>query len=212
MSGPFGYVADGANVAGAVDDAYRIVRRVKNLRVPASVRKAVQLGPALGAALGAIGGSAKSIEDMHNGERDKWMQTTFGGAPKSFGGTIGADTLRVMENVGNAIAYGIPGKIGGYLGSTAYDTLNPQSQGPAMSIQYGPTRRTNRRPREGGDVMNMVRDQAVMATDKAVFDNQTRPFRAPEKPDFSNVRGSSTSSGDVMGMRRRGKMQRSRMK
>lgn len=81
-----------------------------------------------------------------------------------------------------------------------------------MTALYGPTRRTNRRPREGGDVMNMVRDQAVMTTDKAVFDNQTRPFRAPEKPDFSNVRGGSTSSGDVVGMRRRGKMQMSRMK
>lgn len=49
-----------------------------------------------------------------------------------------------------------------------------------MTVLYGAPRRTNRRPREGGDVMNMVRDQAVMATDKAVFDNQTRPFRAPE--------------------------------
>lgn len=76
-----------------------------------------------------------------------------------------------------------------------------------MTVLYGAPRRTNRRPREGGDVMNMVRDQAVMATDKAVFDNQTRPFRAPEKPDFSNVRGS-----EVTGMRRRGKMAISRMK
>lgn len=42
-----------------------------------------------------------------------------------------------------------------------------------MTVQYGALRRTSRRPSEGGDVMNMVRDQAVMTTDKAVFDNQT---------------------------------------
>lgn len=75
-----------------------------------------------------------------------------------------------------------------------------------MTVKYGALRRTTRRPREGGDVMNMVRDQAVMTTDKAVFDNQTAPFRAPPKPDFSNVSGSSTSSGGGMGMRRRSKV------
>lgn len=81
-----------------------------------------------------------------------------------------------------------------------------------MTVIYGALRRTNRRPSEGSDTMNMVRDQAVMTTDKAIFDNQTSPFRARPKPDFSNVRGSSSSAGDVAGMQRRGKMQRSRMK
>ena len=98
-----------ANAAGIAEDAYSIYRRIAPQSAKVMGLRAV---PGLGSALGAIEGAAKSFEDLENGERDRWMQATLGGHPSSVAGTVGADTLRVLENVGNALTFDLAGKLG----------------------------------------------------------------------------------------------------
>ena len=98
-----------ANAAGIVEDAYSIYRRVAPQAAKVMGLRAV---PGLGSALGAIEGAAKSFKDLENGERDRWMQATLGGHPSSVAGTVGADSLRVLENIGNALTFDLAGKLG----------------------------------------------------------------------------------------------------
>lgn len=96
-----------ANAAGVVEDAYSMYRRVAP-----KVIGGLRAFPGLGSALGAIEGSAKSFKDVENGDRDRWMQATLGGHPSSVAGTVGADSLRVLENIGNALTFDLAGKLG----------------------------------------------------------------------------------------------------
>lgn len=74
--------------------------------------KAAKKTVGIGNALAAYEGSAKSLKDMDNGVRDQWMIDTLGHHPTTVLGELGADTLRVLENVGNAATYGYAGKFG----------------------------------------------------------------------------------------------------
>lgn len=115
-----------ANAVGMADDPALARTLWRYWRTPTQMRKAVAPLLAGSAALGGIEGAAKSIKDMHNGERERWMQQTYGRQPTGVFETLGLDGLRVMENVGNAVAYGVPGKVGAALGSAAYDVLHPR--------------------------------------------------------------------------------------
>lgn len=123
--GPAYYAAAGveqvANAAGVMDDPALARGLWQRFKTAPELRKAIRPALAGAAALGGIEGAAKSIKDQYNGERERWMQRTLGRQPESLAGTLGMDTLRVLENVGNATLYGLPGKIGGALGNAAYD-------------------------------------------------------------------------------------------
>lgn len=115
-----------ANAVGMADDPALARTLWRYWRTPAQLRKAVAPLLVGSAALGGIEGAAKSIKDQYNGERERWMQQTYGRQPTGTLETLGMDTLRVLENVGNATLYGLPGKIGGALGNATYDALNPR--------------------------------------------------------------------------------------
>lgn len=115
-----------ANAAGMADDPALARTLWRYWRTPAELRKAVAPLLASSAAIGGIEGAAKSFKDQYNGERERWMQQTYGRQPTGGFETLGLDGLRVMENVGNAIAYDVPGKVGAALGSAAYDVLHPR--------------------------------------------------------------------------------------
>ena len=122
---------EAANAAGVVNDAVTIkklwaLEQLKKAYGPyaAGAIKKVKGNLALDFMLAAIEGSAKSIEDMDNGEREKFMMETFGRMPDSVAEDLGADTVRVLNNVINAATYDYPEKIGSRLGSTLYDMVN----------------------------------------------------------------------------------------
>lgn len=63
-----------------------------------------------------------------------------------------------------------------------------------MSITYGKPRPTNRVP-QSPDNVSMIRAQDRMTTDKAIFDNQTSPWKKAT---------TSIMDGGTIGMARRG--------
>lgn len=65
-------------------------------------------------ALGAIEGSAKSIDDIHNGQREAWMDS-MGFEPTSLPATLGVDALRTAENIGNALTFNQANRLGNAL-------------------------------------------------------------------------------------------------
>ena len=66
------------------------------------------LGASL-AAPGAIAGAVQSYNDVSNGYRDQFNKSVGAESPAQ---TLGADALRTMGNVGNAITSGYAGKLG----------------------------------------------------------------------------------------------------
>lgn len=66
----------------------------------------------IGGAAGAIGGltgAVQSYNDMDNGYRDGFNKSVGADTPLQ---TLGADTLRTLGNVGNALTFGLAGKLG----------------------------------------------------------------------------------------------------
>lgn len=108
-----GVVEASAAAGGVAEDVHRLRKLAQLLSVPAALRKpALRKAGALGMALGAIEGAAKSIKDMDNGERGRFMEMTFGRQPEGVLETLGMDTVRVLGNVGNGIAYDVPQTLG----------------------------------------------------------------------------------------------------
>ena len=110
------YTASAAGVAEDVADVNAAWKAFAARRRLGMLYKSVSRVPGLGLALGAIEGSAGSMDDVYTGKREKWMQK-MGANQQNALQTMGWDTLRVLGDVGNALTFDLAGELGDRLSS-----------------------------------------------------------------------------------------------
>lgn len=108
------YAASGAGIVDQARDATQMWKVFQDRMRLGKLYKVAQKTPGLSTALGAIEGSAKSIDDIDNGQRERWMQQ-MGANPSSVWGGIGWDSLRTAEDIGNALTFGLAGRLGNHI-------------------------------------------------------------------------------------------------
>lgn len=112
------YAAAGAGMADQARDTIQMWKAFQDQMRLGKLYKVAQKTPGLSTALGAIEGSAKSIDDINNGQREKWMQQVGAAPSSSIWGDVGWDSLRTAEDIGNALTFGLAGRLGNYLSKT----------------------------------------------------------------------------------------------
>lgn len=108
------YAASGAGIVDQARDATQMWKVFQDRMRLGKLYKVAQKTPGLSTALGAIEGSAKSIDDIDNGQRELWMQQ-MGANPSGIWGGIGWDSLRTAEDIGNALTFGLAGRLGNHI-------------------------------------------------------------------------------------------------
>ena len=121
-------VADAINWGSNAEDANKLNQLRKYLQVSSGLRKGFEMGLLGNAILGAYEGSARSFAEAEDGRRDAYLRSLGISPEAGVLPQLAGDAARVMENVGNAMLWDLPGKLGSWIGATLATPSSEQQQ------------------------------------------------------------------------------------